>query len=78
VVKALQGKRLLRSARNDACFFASKAGSYWVYAPKAGRVRVFPARFVFLRDARDQAVGAMAIYATPEGSEQPFGPIVGL
>jgi PAS domain S-box-containing protein len=45
---------------------------------KGGTMRVFPARFVFLRDARNQVVGALALYATPEGSEQPFGPIVGV
>jgi PAS domain S-box-containing protein len=44
---------------------------------KDGTVRAFPARFVFLQDARNQVVGAMGIYASPEGTEQPFGPIVG-
>lgn len=44
---------------------------------KDGDVRSFPARFVFLQDARGRAVGAMGIYSTPTGSEQPFGPIVG-
>jgi PAS domain S-box-containing protein len=43
---------------------------------KGGTVHVFPGRFVFLWDARNQVVGAIAIYATPAGSEQPFGPIV--
>jgi PAS domain S-box-containing protein len=45
---------------------------------KDGTVRAFPARFVFLRDARGQAAGAMAVYATPAGGEQPFGPILPL
>jgi PAS domain S-box-containing protein len=45
---------------------------------KDGTVRVFPARFVFLQDARHQVVGALGIYSTPEGSEQPFGPILGV
>ena len=38
-----------------------------------GSVRVFPARFVFLQDARNRAVGAMGIYSMPDGSEKPFG-----
>jgi hypothetical protein len=41
-----------------------------------GAVRVFPGRFVFLQDARNAVVGAMAIYSTPAGSEQPFGPVL--
>jgi PAS domain S-box-containing protein len=45
---------------------------------KDGTVRVFPARFVFLQDARNQVVGVLGIYSTPEGSEQPFGPIIGV
>jgi PAS domain S-box-containing protein len=45
---------------------------------KDGTVRTFPARFVFLRDARNHPVGAVGIYCTPEGSEQPFGPILGV
>ena len=45
---------------------------------KDGTVQAFPARFVFLQDARNQVAGAMGIYSTPEGSEQPFGPIVGV
>ena len=44
---------------------------------KDGTVRVFPARFMFLQDARNRAVGAMGIYSAPMGSEQPFGPIIG-
>ena len=41
-----------------------------------GGERVLPARFVFLTDARDQPVGAMAIYAEPAGDEQVWGPIL--
>ena len=41
-----------------------------------GAERVLPARFVFLTDARDQPVGAMAIYAEPAGGEQVWGPIL--
>jgi PAS domain S-box-containing protein len=45
---------------------------------KDGSVRPFPARFIFLRDARNRPVGAMAIYATPSRAEEPFGPILDL
>jgi PAS domain S-box-containing protein len=38
-------------------------------------VRVFPGRFVFLSDARNEVVGVMALYSAPAGTEQPFGPI---
>ena len=41
-----------------------------------GGERVLPARFVFLTDARDAAVGAMAIYAEPVGGEEPWGAIL--
>ena len=41
-----------------------------------GSERVLPARFVFLTDARDAAVGAMAIYAEPVGGEEPWGAIL--
>jgi PAS domain S-box-containing protein len=41
-----------------------------------GGERLLPARFVFLTDARDQPVGAMAIYAEPAGGEEVWGPIV--
>ena len=41
-----------------------------------GGERVLPARFVFLTDARDQPVGAMAIYAEPAGGEQVWGPVL--
>lgn len=40
-----------------------------------GTVRVFPGRFVFLSDARDEVVGATALYSEPTGTEQPFGPV---
>lgn len=43
---------------------------------KDGSVRPFPARFMFLHDARNQIVGALSIYSTPQGSEKPFGAIV--
>jgi PAS domain S-box-containing protein len=33
---------------------------------KDGSTRMFPARFLFLRDAHDRAVGAMALYAPPQ------------
>jgi PAS domain S-box-containing protein len=45
---------------------------------KDGSARPVPARFVFLRDARGGPAGAMAVYATPAGGEQPFGPILPL
>jgi hypothetical protein len=45
---------------------------------KDGTVRAFPARFVFLRDARGRPAGAMGVYATPAGGEQAFGPILPL
>jgi PAS domain S-box-containing protein len=41
-----------------------------------GGERVLPARFVFLTDARDQPVGAMAIFAEPTGGEHIWGPIL--
>lgn len=31
-----------------------------------GSTKTFPARFLFLRDGKDRAVGAMAIYSEPE------------
>jgi PAS domain S-box-containing protein len=43
-----------------------------------GSERVVPARFVFLTDARDAVVGAMAIYAEPVGGEQPWGAVLPL
>ena len=33
---------------------------------KDGSTKTCPARFLFLRDANDRAVGAMALYAAPE------------
>jgi PAS domain S-box-containing protein len=33
---------------------------------KDGSAKTFPARFLFLRDGKDRAVGAMALYAPPE------------
>jgi PAS domain S-box-containing protein len=45
---------------------------------KDGVVRPLPGRFVFLMDARNHPVGALAIWTTPAGGEQPFGPIVPL
>ena len=41
-----------------------------------GTVRPFPARFVFLTDARDAVIGAIGLYTMPRGGEQPFGPIL--
>ncbi len=43
-----------------------------------GSERTLPARFVFLTDARDRPVGAMAIYAEPAGGEQAWGEILPL
>lgn len=43
-----------------------------------GGERVLPGRFVFLTDARDVVVGAMAIYAEPAGGEQPWGAVMAL
>lgn len=45
---------------------------------KDGRIRPFPARFVFLQDARDTVVGVIGLYAPRQGSEQAFGSIVPL
>jgi PAS domain S-box-containing protein len=45
---------------------------------KDGTVRVFPARFMFLQDPRNRVIGAMGLYAIPQGTEKPFGPIVDL
>ena len=42
-----------------------------------GTERVLPARFVFLTDARDTAVGAMGIFADPAGGEQEWGEVLG-
>jgi len=41
-----------------------------------GNVRLFPARLVLIKYARDCPVGAMGIFATPSGQERLFGPIV--
>jgi len=43
---------------------------------KDGVIRVFPGRFVFLQDARDNVVGVIGLYAQPEGAEVAFGSIV--
>jgi PAS domain S-box-containing protein len=43
-----------------------------------GGLRVLPARFVFLVDARDVVVGAMAIYAEPAGGEEAWGAVLPL
>jgi len=40
-----------------------------------GRVRVFPARFVFLADGHGRPVGALAVYSAPDGERPPFSPI---
>ena len=45
---------------------------------KDGSIRAFPARFVFLQDARDNVVGVIGLYAEPQGTEVGFGPIVPL
>lgn len=41
-----------------------------------GDVRLFPGRFVFLADARDLPVGAIAIYADPAGGEEAWGAVL--
>jgi len=33
---------------------------------KDGSTKTFPARFFFLRDGKDRAVGAMAVYSAAE------------
>lgn len=43
---------------------------------KEGAVRMFPARFVFLRDACGKAAGAMVLFSKHSESAQPFSPIV--
>lgn len=45
---------------------------------KDGEIRPFPARFVFLQDARDEVVGVIGLYGPRQGSEEAFGPIVPL
>jgi PAS domain S-box-containing protein len=42
---------------------------------RSGEVTAFPARFVLLRDALDEVIGAMAIYRARRGDEQPWGPV---
>lgn len=41
-----------------------------------GDVRLFPGRFVFLTDARDAPVGAVAVYADPAGGEEAWGAVL--
>ena len=41
-----------------------------------GSVRVLRARFVFLTDARDEPVGAAAVYGEPVGGEEAWGPVL--
>jgi PAS domain S-box-containing protein len=41
-----------------------------------GEVRLFPARFVFLSDARGGPAGALAVYAEPVGGEEEWGPVL--
>jgi PAS domain S-box-containing protein len=43
---------------------------------RAGAVRSFPARFVFLADGHGDAIGAVAIYGPPVGGEQVFGDVL--
>ena len=45
---------------------------------KDGVIRPFPARFVFLQNARDGVAGVMGVYASPQGAEEPFGEILPL
>lgn len=40
-----------------------------------GQVRTFPARFVFLQDAYGLSAGALVLYSSPTGEEQPFTPV---
>lgn len=39
---------------------------------KAGTVRVYPARFIFLLDAQGAAAGAAVVFSPPTGNELPF------
>jgi len=43
-----------------------------------GVIRPFPARFVFLQNARNGVAGVMGVYARPQGTEEPFGKILPL
>jgi PAS domain S-box-containing protein len=43
-----------------------------------GEVRLYPARFVFLRDARGAPAGALAVYAEPAGGEEEWGPVLSI
>ena len=45
---------------------------------KDGTIRPFPARFVFLQNARDGVAGVIGVYAAPQGSEKAFGEILPL
>ena len=45
---------------------------------KDGSIHIFPGRFIFLQDARDQVTGVIGLYAKPQGTEQAFGSIVPL
>jgi hypothetical protein len=38
----------------------------------------FPGRFVVIRDGRERPVGAMAVYSSRSGSEQPWTPVAPL
>ena len=40
-----------------------------------GAIRTFPARFVFLLDARAGAAGALVIYSRPDERAAPFAPV---
>jgi hypothetical protein len=42
---------------------------------KDGRALAFPGRFVLIRDGRDRPVGAMAVWSSCSGSEQPWTPV---
>ena len=45
---------------------------------KAGDIRPFPGRFVFLQDARESVVGVIGLYARRTGLEVAFGAVVPL
>lgn len=42
---------------------------------KDGKIRPFPARFVFLQNAKGGVAGVMGVYAARTGNEVPFGQI---
>ncbi len=43
-----------------------------------GAVRSFPAKFTLLTAARGETVGVLVTFSPREGSEEPFGPVLGV